>query len=183
MTNKIPSGAEKNHESTEPESSKTAKLVFFLQTGQLNLRELLTVIQAQNSSILYGAVHNPIAFAYRSHARRSHLIIKLWLPLRHPIFIYMAHAHFWITQQRPEINYSRSLNQKYSSCMYVPGRGIEELVYAIAISGINFSSCFPTYPLAYNCVPACPSIVYFRHNPTQYTYLVSHCSELAKVPT
>jgi len=40
MTNKIPSGMEEHHESTEPESSKTA-----------------------NSSILYGAVHNPIAFA------------------------------------------------------------------------------------------------------------------------
>jgi len=30
MTNKTPSGAEKRHESTEPESSKTVKMFFFL---------------------------------------------------------------------------------------------------------------------------------------------------------
>ena len=30
MTNKTPSGAEKHHESSEPESSKTAKMFFFL---------------------------------------------------------------------------------------------------------------------------------------------------------
>jgi len=30
MINKIPSGAEKHHESTEPESAKTTKLFFFL---------------------------------------------------------------------------------------------------------------------------------------------------------
>jgi len=29
VTNKIPSGLEKHHESTEPESTKTAKMFFF----------------------------------------------------------------------------------------------------------------------------------------------------------
>jgi len=67
MTNKTPSGAEKHHESTEPESSKTAKCFqvllssFFFRRASSTLRELLTVVYARSSSILYGAVHNPIA--------------------------------------------------------------------------------------------------------------------------
>ena len=75
MTNKTPSGAEKHHESTEPESRQQNGQNVFLQVLLLSfffskfrrasstLRELLTVVYARNSSILYGAVHNPIAFA------------------------------------------------------------------------------------------------------------------------
>ena len=40
------------------------------------------------------------------------------------------------------------------------------MITVIAISGRNFSSCFPAYSLAYNCVSTCPSVVYYRHNLT-----------------
>ena len=70
MTNKIPSGVEKYHESTEPESSRAAKMFsffllssFFFRWASSILRELLTVVYTWNSSIVYRAVHNPITFS------------------------------------------------------------------------------------------------------------------------
>jgi len=39
MTNKTPSGAEKHHESTEPESSKTVKMLFFLLSSSDGLAQ------------------------------------------------------------------------------------------------------------------------------------------------
>jgi len=77
MTNKTPSGAEKHHESTEPESTKTAKMFSsssssFFRWASSILREPLTVVYTRNSSILYRAVHNPITVSQlRSLARHS----------------------------------------------------------------------------------------------------------------
>ena len=76
LTNKTPSGAEKHHESTQPNSSKTAKLFFFFlsffRRASSILRQPLALVYARNSSIFYGAVHDPIAFSQlRSLARRT----------------------------------------------------------------------------------------------------------------
>ena len=64
ITNKTTSGVEKHHESTEP-----GKMISFFRRASSNLRELLTVVYARNSSILYGAVHNPIMS--RTSCRKS----------------------------------------------------------------------------------------------------------------
>ena len=65
ITNKTPSGVEKHHESTE----QGKMISFFFRRVSSNLRELLTVVYARNSSILYGAVHNPIMS--RTSCRKS----------------------------------------------------------------------------------------------------------------
>ena len=73
MTNKTPSGAEKHHESNEPESSKMTIMFFFLSFFFFIRRasSILLVVYAQNSSILYRAVHNPITFCITSKYRKA----------------------------------------------------------------------------------------------------------------
>jgi len=78
MTNKTPNGARKHHESTQPNSSKTAKLFFFFlflsffRQASSVLRQPLALVYARNSSIFYGAVHDPIAFSQlQSLTRRT----------------------------------------------------------------------------------------------------------------
>ena len=81
-----PSGAKKHRESTEPESRQTAKM--FFRRASSNLRDSFTMVFAQNSSIFYCAVHQPIAFFHvQCHTRRFEpLTEELWLPLQ-PSFL------------------------------------------------------------------------------------------------
>jgi len=58
------------------------------------------VVYAQNSSILYGAVHNPIAFSQLQNLTRHFqpLTQKLWLPVWDAIFLFVhTHVHLNIT--------------------------------------------------------------------------------------
>ena len=126
MTNKTPSGAEKYHESFEPESSKTTKMFFFLsfflssfffRWASSTLRELLThetatfyMEQCTTSSLL----HNIEVL----QGARSHSLKNCGFHFGAPCSSFIhVHAHFRITQQRPEIYYSRSANQKHIWCV------------------------------------------------------------------
>ena len=77
MTNKTPNGARKHRKSTQPNSSKTGQMFFFLllsffRRASSMLRQPLALVYARNSSILYRAVHEPIAFSQlQSLTRRS----------------------------------------------------------------------------------------------------------------
>jgi len=59
MINKTTNGVTKHRKSTQPNSSKTVKL--FLRQASSMLRQPL--VYARNNSILYWAVHDPIAFS------------------------------------------------------------------------------------------------------------------------
>ena len=95
MTNKTPSGARKHHESSKPKTCKTAKafLSSFFRGATCSsvLRVPLTPVSTWSSSLLYGAVHNPIACSQiRSLTRHSWpLTQKLWLPVCDPIFSFL----------------------------------------------------------------------------------------------
>ena len=70
MTSKTPSGARKHCKGTKPTTRKMGQTFLFLLLSSSFFRraswilcEPLTLVYTQNSSILYGAVHNPIAFS------------------------------------------------------------------------------------------------------------------------
>jgi len=69
MTNNTHSGARKHCEDTKPGTHKTGQMLFFFllssffRRASSILSEPLTLVYTRNSSILYGAVHNPIAFS------------------------------------------------------------------------------------------------------------------------
>jgi len=65
MTNKTPSGVRKHRKCIKPRTRKMGQMLFFLpffRRARWIQHEPLTLVYTWNSSILYRAVHNPIAF-------------------------------------------------------------------------------------------------------------------------
>ena len=80
MTNDMPTGAKKHHESTKPPSRQMA-MFFFFRWASSKLRDSFTMVFAQTSSISHWAVHQPIAFSLLwSHSRWFKVVTEeLWL--------------------------------------------------------------------------------------------------------
>jgi len=96
MTNKTPSGTEKHHESTEPESSKMTKMFSFfslLQTGWLNIVWTSRWFMHETAAFYMEQCTTPLLLHNFevSQGVRSHWLEKLWLPVWDAIFfIYMC---------------------------------------------------------------------------------------------
>ena len=94
-TNKTPSGTRKHHESKVPnqELAKRPKVLSssssFFRWASSTLREPLMLVYTRSSSLLYGAVHNPIAFFTNSKSHKALVTTHstLWLPVWDAIFI------------------------------------------------------------------------------------------------
>ena len=80
MTNKTPSGAEKHHWTRKLQNGQNVLFFlsfffllssFFFRRASSILHQPLALVYARNSSILYWAVHDPIAFQLCSLTRRS----------------------------------------------------------------------------------------------------------------
>jgi len=74
MTNKTLNGVRKHRESTQPNSSKTAK--FFRRASSI-LRQPLTLVYARNSSIFYWAVLTT-SKCHKAHVATQTLRLPIW---------------------------------------------------------------------------------------------------------